>query len=107
MAERKKYFINHVYFWLTNPESKEDFNRLVEGLRKLSRVKTIREFHIGRPADTYRDVIERSYSISWFVAFDNPEDQEIYQKDPIHLQFIKECGDLWNRVRVHDSVDVE
>ena len=106
MAEQKGIFIHHVFFWLKNAGNKEDRNQLVEGLKKLSKVKTIRQFHIGQPAATNRDVIERSYSISWFVVFDNPTDQESYQTDPIHLKFVEECSHLWNKVVVHDSVDV-
>lgn len=106
MAEQKGIFIHHVFFWLKNAGNQEDRNQLVEGLKKLSKVKTIRQFHIGQPAATNRDVIERSYSISWFVIFDNPADQESYQTDPIHLKFVEECSHLWNKVVVHDSVDV-
>lgn len=98
-------FIHHVYFWLKNPGSKEDKAKLVEGLKKLSKVRTIRQFHIGQPADTHRDVVERSYAISWFVLFDKPEDQESYQTDPIHLKFVEECSSLWTKVIVYDTVD--
>ncbi|HTQ27558.1 MAG TPA: Dabb family protein [Puia sp.] len=98
-------FIHHVYFWLNNPESGEDLNKLIAGLKKLSSVKTIRQFHIGQPAKTHRDVIDRSYAVSWMLIFDNANDQESYQVDPIHLNFVKECSHLWNRVVVYDSVD--
>jgi len=106
MAEQKGIFIHHVYFWLKNTNSKEDCTRLVDGLKKLSKVKTIRQFHIGKPADTNRDVIERSYALSWFVVFENAADQENYQSDPVHLKFVEECSCLWNKVVVYDSVDV-
>ncbi|MBS1598280.1 MAG: Dabb family protein [Bacteroidetes bacterium] len=106
MAEQKGIFIHHVFFWLKNPGSKEDRKKLIEGLKKLSAVKTIQQFHIGQPADTNRNVIERSYSISWFLVFKNLEDEESYQADPIHLKFVEECSSLWNKVVVHDSVDV-
>jgi hypothetical protein len=106
MAEQKGIFIHHVYFWLKNAGNKEDRAQLIEGLKKLSKVKTIRQFHIGQPAATNRDVIERSYAISWFVVFYNAADQESYQVDPIHLKFVDECSHLWNKVIVHDSVDV-
>lgn len=101
----KNMFVHHVYFWLKNPDSKEDLARLTEGLVKLSKVKTIRMFHIGKPADTNRDVIDRSYALSWLLLFDSPEAQESYQKDPIHLQFVAECSPLWKKVVVYDSVD--
>jgi hypothetical protein len=99
-------FVHHVYFFLNNPDSTEDRDKLVAGLKKLSKVKTIKMFHIGKPADTNREVIDRSYSISWMLHFSNEKDQESYQTDPIHLKFIEECSSLWKKVIVYDSVDV-
>jgi len=99
-------FIHHVYFWLTNPGSSEDKARLLDGLRKLSRVSTIKKFHIGIPAATHRDVIERSYAASWLAIFEDQSAQDNYQEDPIHLKFIEECSSLWSKVIVYDSVDV-
>lgn len=98
-------FIHHVYFWLKHPDSAEDKNALLEGLKKLSAVKTIRMFHIGVPADTNREVIDRSYSVSWLVVFENGEDQASYQTDPIHLKFVEECSSLWQKVTVFDTVE--
>jgi hypothetical protein len=103
--QMKNVFIHHVYFWLNDPENLADRNKLIEGLTRLSKVKTIRQFHIGRPADTSRSVIENSYAISWFVLFDNATDQAAYQTDPIHLKFIKDCESLWKKVIVYDAVD--
>lgn len=106
MPEQKNIFIHHVFFWLKNPASAQDKQALIAGLRKLSEVETIRTFHIGEPAATHRDVIERSYSLSWLLVFDSLEDEEYYQPHPLHKQFIAECSHLWNKVVVHDSVDV-
>ena len=104
--EMKDLFVHHVYFWLKTPGNKEDLDKLVAGLRKLSAVKTIKQFHIGKPATTDRDVIDRSYAISWLVFFDNGADQASYQTDPIHLKFVEECSSLWQKVVVYDSVNV-
>lgn len=104
--ELKNCFIHHVYFWLKNPDSKADLEQLVAGLKKLSNVKTIQQFHIGKPAATRRDVIESGYAVSWFTQFANAADEEHYQTDPIHLKFIEECSHLWSKVIVYDSVDV-
>lgn len=106
MGELKNVFVHHVYFWLKNKDSREDLDKLVAGLRRLSAVKTIRQFHIGVAADTNREVIERSYSVSWLVLFDNGADQASYQTDPIHLKFVEECSSLWQKVIVYDSVNV-
>lgn len=105
-SELKNTFIHHVYFWLKNPGSSADRDKLVEGLKKLSKVKTIKQFHIGKPAATNREVIDTSYAVSWFVLFDNAADQASYQEDPIHLKFVEDCSSLWEKVIVYDSVDV-
>jgi Stress responsive A/B Barrel Domain len=105
MAEEKNVFIHHVFFWLAEPGNIQHQQQLTDGLKKLSKVSTIRRYHIGRPADTSRDVIDSSYSVSWCLFFSNAADQESYQVDPIHLRFIDECRHLWKKVTVFDSVD--
>ena len=102
----KNMFIHHVYFWLKNPSSIDDRQKLIEGLEKLTKVKTIKMFHIGKPADTNRDVIDTSYSISWMLVFDDKAAEESYQVDPIHLNFVETCKHLWQKVVVYDSVNV-
>ena len=105
MAEQKGIFIHHVFFWLTDPASGADRAKLIEGLKKLSTVKTIQQFHIGQPAGTNRNVIETTYSVSWFVIFNNAKDQDSYQFDPIHLKFVEDCSHLWKKVLVYDTID--
>lgn len=104
--EMKNIFVHHVYFWLKNADSKEDLEKLIAGLKKLSAVKTIKQFHIGKPAGTSRDVIDASYSVSWLTLFDNKADQDSYQVDPIHKKFVEECSSLWQKVVVYDSIDM-
>jgi hypothetical protein len=101
----KNIFIHHVYFWLKENDNK-NLLLLIEGLEKLSAVSTIQSFHIGKPAATIRDVIENTYTVSWLVLFKNKDDQDSYQTDPIHLNFVKECSHLWSKVVVYDSVAV-
>ena len=97
-------FVHHVFFYLKQHDP-ANVAALVQGLQKLSSASTIKTFHIGVPAETCRDVVERSYGVSWLVFFDNPDDQESYQTDPVHLDFIRECSHLWNKVVVYDSVN--
>lgn len=103
-AQLKNRFIHHVFFWLKNPESQEDKQKLIAGLQKLTKAKSIDSAHIGVPANTNREVIERSYQVSWLLVFKTDADQEVYQTDPIHLKFIEECSMLWEKVVVYDSV---
>ena len=105
-STEKRLFIHHVYFWLDKTESKDDHAALQAGLQALSKVPSIQQFHIGVPATTNRDVIETTYQFSWLAIFPTKEAQDEYQVDPIHLKFVEECSYLWNKVVVHDSVDV-
>lgn len=99
-------FIHHVFFWLKEPTNQLSKQQLIEGLQKLSKVTTIKTFHIGQPAATNREVIDATYAVSWMLTFATAADQDSYQVDPIHLNFVKECAHLWDKVVVYDTVDV-
>ena len=102
----KNQVIHHVFFWLKNPSSKEDLNKLIEGLRTLEKIETVRKIHIGVPASTeVRPVVDNSFSASEILFFDDLEGQKTYQDHPIHLKFIENCSGLWQKVIVYDVVD--
>ena len=101
---KKELFVHHVYFWLKNPNSEADKAKLIEGLEELSKVSEIKMAHIGTPASTNRSVIEKGYAVSWLLFFENLEEEEIYQKHPIHLKFVADYSHLWEKVIVYDSV---
>ncbi|MEO5564158.1 MAG: Dabb family protein [Chitinophagaceae bacterium] len=103
--DMKKVFIHQVYFWLKNPGNTADRDKLVEGLNTLTKIKTIKNYHIGKPAAATRDVIDASYAVSWLLIFDNDADQASYQTDPVHLKFVEGYSNLWQKVIVYDSID--
>lgn len=105
--ENKSLVTHHVFFWLKNPSSQEDLNKLITGLKTLENIETVRKIHIGAPASTeQRDVVDSSFSASELLFFDDLAGQQIYQDHPIHLKFIEDCSSLWNKVIVYDSVEV-
>lgn len=96
-----------MFFWLKNRDSKEDLNKLIEGLKKLEKIETIKKMHIGVPASTeQRPVVDSSYSVSELMFFDDVAGQDVYQVHPIHKKFVEECSHLWEKVVVYDSIDV-
>lgn len=106
-TKNKKQLAHHVFFWLKNPSSKEDLNKLLAGLKSLEKIETIRLLHIGVPAATeIRPVIDASYSASELMIFDDLDGQKVYQDHPIHQKFIADCSHLWEKVLVYDSMDV-
>jgi hypothetical protein len=103
----KKSLVHHVYFWLKNPTSKEDLNKLIEGISSLKKIETLRMVKIGVPAaTTKRDVIDDSYSISLLTVFDDIKGHDTYQDHPIHTKFVETYSPLWNKVVVYDSMDI-
>ena len=97
--------VHHVFFWLKNPDSKEDQARLLAGLRTLTKIETVRGAHFGVPASTEkRDVVDNSFSVSEMLFFDDLAGQKTYQDHPIHKQFVADCAHLWERVVVYDAI---
>ena len=107
MEEQKKYLTHHVFFWLKNPSSKEDLEKLLAGLQTLDKIETVRKIYIGVPASTEeRDVVDSSFSASELLFFDDLAGQKTYQDHPVHLEFVKNCSALWEKVIVYDSIDI-
>ena len=105
--KEKKQLAHHVFFWLKNPDSIDDRNKLIEGLRSLSKIETIKKLHIGVPASVEkRDVVDSSYQVSELMFFDDVEGQNAYQVHPLHKKFIADYGHLWSRVVVYDVMEI-
>lgn len=104
---KKNYpVVHHVFFWLKNPDSKEDRDKLAAGVKALSKIPTVRELHVGIVASTEkRDVIDSSWGVSELMFFSDLEGQATYQTHPIHLEFIKNYSHLWEKVVVYDAVE--
>ena len=97
--------VHHVFFWLKRPGSTTDRDLLLEGLATLTRIESVRGSHFGVPASTEkRDVVDNSFSVSEILFFDDTAGQKIYQDHPIHRQFVADCGHLWEKVIVYDTI---
>ncbi|MFP5080675.1 Dabb family protein [Pedobacter sp. JCM 36344] len=104
--ERKYPVVHHVFFWLKNPESKADKDKLVAGIKALKKIETVKDIHVGVVASTEkRDVVDNSWSVSELLFFSDVKGQAIYQDHPLHLEFIKNCSSLWEKVLVYDAID--
>lgn len=103
---QSKQLIHHVFFWLKNPGSSTDRNKLAEGLMTLKAIPTIQRLHIGFPASTEkRDVVDNSWDVSEVMFFNDLDGQKVYQDHPLHQAFIQNYGHLWAKVLVYDAMD--
>ncbi len=106
MKNQISTFVHQVYFWQKNVGSETDFAQLVIGLKTLQKIEVIIGFHIGMPALSQDPDIDCSYSVSLLVCFNSAEDEKLYQVHPVHMKFMEDCGHLFNKVRVYDSLQV-
>ncbi len=98
-------FTHHVFFWLKNKTSDADREDLLAGLQTLAAIEPKISIHIGVKASTNRPVIDTTYDFSLLLIFKDLAEQESYQVHPIHLEFVKNCQHLWEKVTIYDSVD--
>jgi hypothetical protein len=98
--------VHHALFWLKNPNSLEDRDKLVAGVKTLGKIAVIKELRVGIVASTEkRDVVDNSWAVSELMFFSDLEGQASYQSDPIHQEFIKNCSHLWEKVIVYDAIE--
>ncbi|WP_343704568.1 Dabb family protein [Chitinophaga sp.] len=107
-AAQKKYPVaHHVFFWLKNPDSKEDRDKLIAGVKSLAKIETVKDLRVGIVARTEkRDVVDNSWAVSELIFFNDLAGEEAYQVHPIHQEFIKNCSHLWSKVVVYDAVEI-
>jgi len=99
-------FAHIVFFWLKRPDNKNDRAAFEASLEKfISNSKYIYKKHLGTPASTRRDVIDSSYTYCLLLTFKSEKDQNAYQDEKVHKIFIKESEDLWETVKVYDSIN--
>jgi Stress responsive A/B Barrel Domain len=95
--------IHHVFFWLKNPNSTEDKQKLKAGLKTLEAIDEVKLLLIGDAASTLkRDVVVNDFDVSEMMLFDSIESQNAYQTHPIHQAFVAAHHHLWEKVVVYD-----
>lgn len=96
--------IHTVIFWLKSNLNDEDRSKFFQGVEKLGKIKSVEHNFIGTPANTEkRPVVDDTYDCALTVVLKNLEQHDAYQVDPIHLEFIKDCAHLWEKVQIFDA----
>lgn len=100
-------FVHTVLFWLKNPDNQSDRQKFEASLKKfIDASQYVVSKHLGTPANTPREVVDNSYTYCMVLTFKSKEDQDKYQVEPVHLTFIEESKDLWEKVTVFDSINL-
>lgn len=94
--------VHSVYFWLWKTLDAEKRRQFETGLDLLTHDPNVLTRHIGRPADTNREVIERGYDYGVVLTFESLATHNAYQAGAPHQTFLDTCADMWSRVQVFD-----
>jgi hypothetical protein len=104
-AGREALLVHNVFFSLKD-NSRPARDRLLQACRKyLTPHPGIVSFACGtRAEELQRPVNDRDFDVALHIVFANQAAHDQYQNAPLHLQFIEENRDNWQKVRVFDSV---
>lgn len=101
-------FVHTVFFWFHEPDNEEHRAAFEKSLTNfMEHSKYVGTYHIGRPANTPREVVDNSYTYKLTVTFPDREQQNKYQAEKAHKLFIEESEQYWKRVKVFDSISIE
>jgi len=95
---------HHVYFWLkeerNHPSDRAAFENGLAGLFDIPLVKGGRWAVPAKVME--RPVVDQSWDYALTMQFTTVEDQDIYQNDQAHQEFIHAFKDWWAKVLVMD-----
>jgi hypothetical protein len=98
--------VHTVFFWLNEDVSNAERKIFEKELGKLTLDPEILQRRIGKPACTIRDVIDSSYDFGISLCFKDLGSHDKYQAGDAHQEFLKNCRDLWTRVKVYDMNEI-
>lgn len=97
-------FVHVVYFWLRRDLAETDRQRFEEALRRLvAESQHAVTGHVGRPAQTPREVVDNSYDFVLIVTFEDADGHQAYQDEEPHDRFREVAHELAERVQIYDS----
>ena len=94
--------VHNVYFWMADDLSGDDLAAFEQGLKSLTEEANVVTGYYGKPANTHRDVVERSYGYGLVLVFADLAGHESYQVSDVHQAFVDAHLGKWTKVIVHD-----
>ena len=102
IAELDNPFIHTAYFWFKDNVSQERLDAFSASTEKLREIDVVMALYTGKPANTTRPIVERSYDYAVVVHLKDLAAHDAYQKHPIHLKMLADFSDLWEKVMITD-----
>ncbi|OUU26898.1 MAG: transcription-repair coupling factor [Verrucomicrobia bacterium TMED44] len=96
--------VHTVIFWLKEDLCNRDKEKFKQEVEKLAKIASVENFYLGTPSATpKRPVVDDTYDFALTVALKDMAAHDHYQADPIHLDFIEQCKEYWQKVLIYDA----
>ncbi len=98
-------FVHSVYIWLKNPDSADDRAAFEASMEKfMDKTLYAKTKFLGTPPRATREIVDDTYTYNLIVTFASAEDQDNYQTEKAHLDFIEESNHLWDKIVIYDAL---
>jgi hypothetical protein len=94
---------HHVLFWLKADTTDEQKAAFRASLETLQGVEVVRSLHIGTPAPIDRPVVDKTYTFSLLLTFDDLDAHNVYQTHPLHTAFLDGFRVYFDKVVIYDA----
>jgi hypothetical protein len=95
---------HHVFFWLKPEITEEQKSEFKQGLESLVGVETATSVIVGTPVPSIdRPVVDKTYSFSLLVLFNDLAGHDVYQTHPVHKAFLETFKTYWDKVVIYDA----
>lgn len=95
---------HHVFFWLKSDLTESQIQDFRKGLESLVGVETAVSVHVGTPVPSIdRPVVDKTYSFSLLVMFNDLAGHDVYQTHPVHKAFLESFRSYWDKVVIYDA----
>lgn len=95
-------FVHTVFFWLKKELTQAQKEAFFKGVDTLKTIQPNVMITTGTPASTDRPIIDTSYDYGLTCIFESLEDHDKYQIDPVHLKFVENHANDWEKVLIYD-----
>jgi hypothetical protein len=93
---------HHVLFWLKTETTEDQIVAFKKGLESLENIETVKTFHIGTPAAIDRAVVDKTYTFSLIIFFEDMAGHDVYQVHDLHIAFLDQHKALFEKVVIYD-----
>jgi len=96
-----------VFFWLNDGLSLDAISDFEKGLESLIKIPLVKDGYFGKPANTSRSIVDRTYSYGLTLHFNSIIEHDHYQSDSSHQDFVTNNSGKWKRVLIYDLETIE